>query len=76
MTPYLYLIATGLLVAFASFAFAAFNMAAHVKHMVGDGPNPEVFGGMFTRHLGAIVGVAFGGLLFVVGVILLILDVL
>lgn len=68
---YLSLIVFGLLLSFGSFAFAAYNMGRHAQNFMKDfdapmnprfarGRTPEEnplsgFGGMFAKHMGAIV---------------------
>lgn len=92
MTPYLYLIVTGLLLAFGSFAFAAYNMARHAQGFLKDfdAPPPSRsargrtveenpisgFGAMFAKHMGAMVAMGFGSLIVTIGVILAICDYL
>lgn len=92
MAPYLYLIVSGSMLAFASFAFAAYNMAHHAKNMFEsfDAPtSPRFargapveasplasFGAMFSKHLGAMVAMMFGGFMVVAGVALAVFDLL
>jgi len=64
------LIIIGLVIGFLAFCFAALNMFRGVT-------SPSFsFGGMIAGHLGAMVVMAFGGLLFAVGVILGIINAL
>ena len=86
---YLSLIVFGLLLAFGSFAFAAYNMARYAKGFLNgfDAPTSPRFtrdeesplsgyGSMFAKHMGAIVVMGFGSLLATIGVILAVCDYL
>ena len=63
------LIIVGLVIGFGAFIFAAYNMYRGVSGGSG-------FGGMFKGHLGAMAAMAFGGLLFVIGLVIKGVDVL
>lgn len=65
----LVLLIVGLLVVFGSFVFAAVNMA----RMVTGRGNASLSGG-FTRHIGAIIGMATGGLVAIIGIVILIVQ--
>jgi hypothetical protein len=72
MSGALVLIVVGLVIGFAAFCFAAINMFRGVT-----GKDPfSGFDGMLKGHIGAIIAMAFGGLLFVIGLILAGVDVL
>lgn len=65
------LIVVGLVIAVGSFVFAAVNMGKQVRDVfAGDADPFSGFGGMFTRHIGAMIGMVFGGLIAVVGAII------
>ncbi len=68
MSLALILIIAGLLFSFGAFIFAAINMFRGVSR--GD------MGGLFTGHIGAMIVMALGGLLFAIGVIIGVVDVL
>lgn len=74
------LIIAGLLVGFGAFAFAGLNMGRHVSRTFSGKQNFDQsfnsFGGMFGRHIGALIGMGAGGLMSVIGIILLILTLL
>lgn len=71
MSLALVLIIVGLLIIFGAFVFAAINMLRVVTSRTSSG-----LGGMFVGHIGAMVGMAFGGLLFVTGLILAGVDLM
>lgn len=67
------LIVVGFLIAGGSFAFAAINMGKHVYSMFDDKAETDSFtgfGGMFKRHIGAMVGMMVGGLIAAIGVVI------
>ncbi len=61
-------------VAVGSFVFATVNMGRQVKNVFsGDADKAfSGFGGMFSRHIGAMIGMVLGGVIFVVGLIMLV----
>jgi hypothetical protein len=63
----LYLIVGGVLIAFGSFVFAALNMAGMMK---GD------FDSGFQRHIYSMIGLATGGLVAIIGIIVFVADLL
>jgi len=66
------LIVVGALIAVGSFIFAAVNMAKQAKN-VFDGDFDKAssgFGGMFTRHIGAMIGMVVGGAILSIGLIM------
>lgn len=65
MPPGLILIIVGLIIGFIAICLAAINIFCGVSK----GPSSE-FDGLFKRHLGAIIAMAFGGLLFIIGLVL------
>lgn len=70
------LMIVGGLIAVGSFIFAAVNMGRQVKNTFsGDADKVfSGFGGMFSRHIGAMIGMALGGATFVVGLIMLVVQ--
>ncbi len=68
MTFPVLLIIIGLLIVFGVFVFAAINMMR--------GGTGGDFDSMWRGHIGAMIAMAFGGLLFVIGLILAGVDVL
>ena len=66
------LIIVGVVIAFGSFVFAAINMGKQAKNFLG-GDVDKTFsgiGGMFGRHIGAMIGMVFGGLILTAGLII------
>lgn len=65
------LIILGLVIAAGSFIFAAVNMGKQVRDVfAGDSDPFSGFAGMFTRHIGAMIGMVVGGLIAAIGVVL------
>lgn len=66
------LIIVGALVSVGSFIFAALNMAKQAKNFLGGDADDMVsgFGGMFTRHIGAMIGMLVGGVILAIGLVL------
>ena len=63
MSLALTLIIAGLLLGFGAFVFAAINMFRSVTR-------EGSFSGFFKGHIGAMIAMAFGGLLFLIGIII------
>lgn len=73
------LIILGVLLVFGSFLYALYNMASYTKNFFGDmdagfDDMGSSFGGMFQKHLGSMAGVATGGFMIVVGLVLAVLG--
>jgi hypothetical protein len=68
------LMIAGVIIVAGSFVFAIFNMGRQAGNVFrGDADRAfSDFGGTFTRHLGAMVGIVIGGLMFFVGLIMFI----
>ncbi len=65
------LIIIGVVIAFGSFVFAAINMGKQARNFLGgDVENSSGIGGMFGRHIGAMIGMVFGGLILTAGLII------
>ncbi len=72
MSLALLLIITGLIIGFGAFVFAAISMLHGVT-----GKDPfSGFDRLFKRHIGAMIAMAFGGLLLLVGLIIGGFDIL
>ena len=71
MTLYWYLIIGGLVIVCGSFIFAAFNMFRGVM----DGDTVQ-FRDTVKKHVGAMIGMAIGGFIFVIGFIILIMRLI
>lgn len=72
MSIALVFIIAGLIICFGAFVFAAINI---LRHIIDKDP----FWGldrMFKRHIGAMIVIVFGVLLFFVGIILLSVDII
>lgn len=66
------IIVAGFILAFVMFAFAALNMARHVTS--AEFGEHDTFARMFKRHAAATIGMAFSGLLVVVGVVVIVIS--
>jgi len=64
----LYLAIGGLMIGIGAFVFALINMARGVPNLNLE--NGRGFKGLFLGHIGAMVAMAFGGLLFIIGIII------
>lgn len=72
------LIIFGVVVVGGSFAFAAVNMGKAASSMFGENNSSDLFsgfGGMFKRHIGAMVGMMLGGLISTIGVVIGIVQI-
>ena len=65
------LIISGVVLCFGAFVFAALNMGRQANKTFSGDFNSEArgFGGMFGRHIGAMIAMAGGGVLVVLGFI-------
>ena len=66
------LIIAGVVIIALSFIVALVNMAGQAKNVFSGKADDAFsgFGGMFARHIGAMIGVVIGGLTFSIGVVL------
>ena len=69
MSSAVYLVIIGLVVCFIAFGFAALNMMNSATNRNSDQ-------GTFKKHLAAMIVIAFGGLLSMLGIVLAIVDYL